>query len=352
MNEQKELEELQRKLKMLEDRAETRKKGGVVVGSVLEEEDQSVGHAESSSGGSMKRGWPEPGKPKDFRATPPAVRAPTPLEIVNPITEECLFPRPTSEMEEQQPPHPRSDEESECPQSTRRPSSSLLRQQLTDACDMPCEEHLHEYARLLGMDPTAYGDSLLLWIAAEGLSAPLPQDWCWEESQDGEVYYIHTPTRQTQWEHPVDVKYENLFRQHRARLQAVLFELTYLEELGWGLPLPMTNIHLTPGLLLDPDTVLWLHKSWSVEGVAYPGERTQIRVEELPIECFKELQTCTVTPAQPGVVRLSTVEHDSGAVVSKWLEVDEIEDGRLSFTFRENSDAPHSASAYFLQLAP
>ena len=39
----------------------------------------------------------------------------------------------------------------------------------------PTEEELDEYARWLGMDPTT--ERKLLWIAREGLKAPLPKEW-------------------------------------------------------------------------------------------------------------------------------------------------------------------------------
>ena len=40
---------------------------------------------------------------------------------------------------------------------------------------VPTEEDIHEYAKFLGMDPIK--DSEYLYIAVEGLKAPLPADW-------------------------------------------------------------------------------------------------------------------------------------------------------------------------------
>jgi hypothetical protein len=59
-------------------------------------------------------------------------------------------------------------------------------------CDHPCDESLEirEYAGWLGMDPDV--DHEILWIAREGLKAPLPKDWkaCKTEDTD-EIYYFN-----------------------------------------------------------------------------------------------------------------------------------------------------------------
>lgn len=48
------------------------------------------------------------------------------------------------------------------------------------------------------------GDEPLLWIATEGLKAPLPSMWKTCRSADGEQYYFNFSTGESTWEHPCD----------------------------------------------------------------------------------------------------------------------------------------------------
>jgi centrosomal protein CEP164 len=64
----------------------------------------------------------------------------------------------------------------------------------------PSEEEVNEYAKWLGMDlPT---DQHLLWIAREGIKAPLPDDWKPCKSSSGDIYYFNFRTGDSRWEHP------------------------------------------------------------------------------------------------------------------------------------------------------
>eukprot|EP01061_Rhynchopus_euleeides_P041117 TRINITY_DN71193_c0_g1_i1.p1 TRINITY_DN71193_c0_g1~~TRINITY_DN71193_c0_g1_i1.p1 ORF type:complete len:165 (+),score=25.19 TRINITY_DN71193_c0_g1_i1:24-518(+) len=122
------------------------------------------------------------------------------------------------------------------------------------------------YAALLGMQPdTDPADRLLLWVAAEGLQAPLPRGWCWHTAPEGELYYIHRASLKTQWEHPLDDHYRQQFQHQKALLRAVLSELDILSQSGWSLPLPMTRIVLLAESFLEEATELWLHRSWGVD---------------------------------------------------------------------------------------
>lgn len=51
------------------------------------------------------------------------------------------------------------------------------------------QEHVQDleaYARYLGLDPVA--DAELMWIAKEGLSAPLPDAWAEFVDETGHIY--------------------------------------------------------------------------------------------------------------------------------------------------------------------
>eukprot|EP00329_Picozoa_sp_Boothbay-MS584-11_P006677 59568_3 len=49
-----------------------------------------------------------------------------------------------------------------------------------------------DYAKYLGMNPIFDAD--LLWVAAEGLTAPLPAGWTEHEDQDGNLYFYNVDT--------------------------------------------------------------------------------------------------------------------------------------------------------------
>lgn len=83
----------------------------------------------------------------------------------------------------------------------------------------PSEEEIHEYAKWLGMDLAT--DKHLLWIARDGIKAPLPADWKPCKSSSGDIYYFNFRTGDSRWEHPqVDARALVLPRglvQHRVR---------------------------------------------------------------------------------------------------------------------------------------
>lgn len=66
----------------------------------------------------------------------------------------------------------------------------------------PEDQEILEYARYLGMDPDA--DRELLWIAREGLKAPLPEPWKPYKTDEGEIYYYNWKDQVSVWEHPMD----------------------------------------------------------------------------------------------------------------------------------------------------
>ena len=78
-------------------------------------------------------------------------------------------------------------------------------------------EELEEYARYYGIDPRT--EPSLMWIAREGMEAPLPDGWNEELDGRGVPYYYETATRRTQWKHPYDDYFKDLVRRAREALR-------------------------------------------------------------------------------------------------------------------------------------
>ena len=65
------------------------------------------------------------------------------------------------------------------------------------------------YAEFLGMDLTEDRD--LLYIAEEGLKAPVPEPWKAFSNEQEEIYYTNTITGQVIFDHPLDEVYRKKF---------------------------------------------------------------------------------------------------------------------------------------------
>ncbi|CAL8360706.1 unnamed protein product [Merluccius merluccius] len=79
----------------------------------------------------------------------------------------------------------------------------------------PSEQEIHEYAREIGIDPDRETD--LLWLAREGIVAPLPREWKPCQDVTGDVYYFNFSTGQSTWDHPCDEHYRGVVTQERQR---------------------------------------------------------------------------------------------------------------------------------------
>ncbi|XP_066572512.1 centrosomal protein of 164 kDa [Amia ocellicauda] len=91
---------------------------------------------------------------------------------------------------------------------------------LEEDCDenyIPTEQEIQEYAREIGIDPDKEPE--LMWLAREGIVAPLPSDWKPCQDVTGEVYYFNFSTGQSTWDHPCDEQYRCLVAQERERSQ-------------------------------------------------------------------------------------------------------------------------------------
>ncbi|KEG07391.1 hypothetical protein DQ04_09941000 [Trypanosoma grayi] len=78
----------------------------------------------------------------------------------------------------------------------------------------PSEMELVEYGKWLGMDLPL--DKPFLWIAREGLKAPLPEHWKACRSEKGELYYFNFKTGESNWDHPLDEHFRELLQREKA----------------------------------------------------------------------------------------------------------------------------------------
>ncbi|XP_028400328.1 centrosomal protein of 164 kDa-like [Dendronephthya gigantea] len=79
----------------------------------------------------------------------------------------------------------------------------------------PSEEEILEYARAIDIDPEK--EKELLWIAKEGIVAPLPPDWKPCQDPNGEIYYFNFATGESIWDHPCDEYYRRLVAEERKK---------------------------------------------------------------------------------------------------------------------------------------
>merc|ERR1712060_364607 len=82
----------------------------------------------------------------------------------------------------------------------------------------PTAQEIEEYAEWLGMDSEK--DKDLLWIAKEGLKAPLPNPWKPCQTGDGEIFYFNFESGESVWDHPCDEHYRKVFDEEKKRRDA------------------------------------------------------------------------------------------------------------------------------------
>uniref|UniRef100_A0A4W2BUU3 Centrosomal protein of 164 kDa n=1 Tax=Bos indicus x Bos taurus TaxID=30522 RepID=A0A4W2BUU3_BOBOX len=73
-----------------------------------------------------------------------------------------------------------------------------------------------EFAREIGIDPIK--EPQLMWLAREGIVAPLPVEWKPCQDITGDIYYFNFANGQSTWDHPCDEHYRNLVIQERGKL--------------------------------------------------------------------------------------------------------------------------------------
>ena len=85
---------------------------------------------------------------------------------------------------------------------------------------IPTEEEIFEYGRVIGLDPEKETD--LLWIAREGINAPLPAHWKPCQDTNGDIYYFNFETGDSIWDHPCDEFYRAMVLEERQKKHSKL----------------------------------------------------------------------------------------------------------------------------------
>ncbi|TKS81355.1 Centrosomal protein of 164 kDa [Collichthys lucidus] len=94
----------------------------------------------------------------------------------------------------------------------------LILEEDYDETYIPSEQEIQEYAREIGIDPDSEPE--LLWLAREGIVAPLPPEWKPCQDVTGDIYYFNFSSGQSTWDHPCDEHYRCLVAQERERAQS------------------------------------------------------------------------------------------------------------------------------------
>ena len=93
----------------------------------------------------------------------------------------------------------------------------------TSVAQTVAQTEMIDYAKWLGMDLEKEKD--LMWIAREGLKAPLPDNWKPCKAPDtGDIYYFNFQTGESVWDHPCDEYYKNLYATEKANLEKRIAE--------------------------------------------------------------------------------------------------------------------------------
>ncbi|XP_072342610.1 centrosomal protein of 164 kDa-like isoform X2 [Scyliorhinus torazame] len=103
--------------------------------------------------------------------------------------------------------------------SALRIGDQLILEEDYDENYIPNEQEIQEYAREIGIDPE--NEPELMWLAREGIVAPLPQEWKPCQDITGDVYYFNFVSGQSTWDHPCDEQYRNLVSLEREKLHAL-----------------------------------------------------------------------------------------------------------------------------------
>ncbi|XP_054448296.1 centrosomal protein of 164 kDa [Pteronotus mesoamericanus] len=99
-----------------------------------------------------------------------------------------------------------------------RIGDQLVLEEDYDETYIPSEQEIVEFAREIGIDPIKEPE--LMWLAREGIVAPLPVEWKPCQDITGDIYYFNFANGQSTWDHPCDEHYRNLVIQERGKLSA------------------------------------------------------------------------------------------------------------------------------------
>jgi len=98
-------------------------------------------------------------------------------------------------------------------------NGQLILEEEYDENYQPTEQEIFEYAQSIGIDPIREKD--LLFIAREGIVAPLPADWKPCQDASGDIYYFNFQTGDSVWDHPCDDYYRNMVLEEKRRRTAM-----------------------------------------------------------------------------------------------------------------------------------
>ncbi|KAF1667422.1 hypothetical protein FQA23_0011663, partial [Aptenodytes patagonicus] len=99
-----------------------------------------------------------------------------------------------------------------------RIGDQLILEENYDETYIPSEQEIQDFAREIGIDPEKEPE--LIWLAREGIVAPLPPEWKPCQDITGDIYYFNFANGQSTWDHPCDDHYRELVVQEREKLLA------------------------------------------------------------------------------------------------------------------------------------
>ncbi|XP_026564826.1 centrosomal protein of 164 kDa [Pseudonaja textilis] len=97
-----------------------------------------------------------------------------------------------------------------------RIGDQLILEEDYDDSYIPSEREIQEFARVVGIDPEHEPE--LMWLAREGIVAPLPAEWKPCQDITGDIYYFNFANGQSTWDHPCDERYRQLVIQEREKI--------------------------------------------------------------------------------------------------------------------------------------
>ncbi|NXG39025.1 CE164 protein, partial [Dromaius novaehollandiae] len=97
-----------------------------------------------------------------------------------------------------------------------RIGDQLILEEDYDETYIPSEQEIQDFAREIGIDPEKEPE--LMWLAREGIVAPLPPEWKPCQDITGDIYYFNFANGQSTWDHPCDDHYRELVIQEREKL--------------------------------------------------------------------------------------------------------------------------------------
>ncbi|KAK3096852.1 hypothetical protein FSP39_003949 [Pinctada imbricata] len=94
-------------------------------------------------------------------------------------------------------------------------NDQLILEEDYDENYQPNDDEINEYATIIGIDP--HTEPHLLWIAREGISAPLPDHWKPCQDPKGDIYYFNFASGESIWDHPCDEFYRKMVSEERKK---------------------------------------------------------------------------------------------------------------------------------------